>query len=70
MPHLAEINSYINPKLFSKYEVKRGLHDINGRDVLTGLTEIGELHSYIMDENEIVPVPSQLFYRGLTIAIS
>lgn len=65
---LAEKNSYINPELFGKYEVKRGLRDISGRGVLAGLTEIGEVHSYIMDENEMVPVPGRLFYRGIDIA--
>ncbi|HBE79818.1 MAG TPA: citrate synthase, partial [Firmicutes bacterium] len=65
---LAEKSSYINPELFSKYEVKRGLRDISGRGVLAGLTEIGEVHSYIMDENEMVPVPGQLMYRGIDIA--
>jgi citrate synthase len=64
---LAEKNSYIDPQLFSKYEVKRGLRDISGRGVLAGLTEIGEVHSYIMDENEMVPVPGQLMYRGIDI---
>jgi citrate synthase len=65
---LAEKNSYIDPELFSKYEVKRGLRDISGRGVLAGLTEIGEVHSYILDENEMVPVPGQLMYRGIDIA--
>ena len=64
---LAEKSSYINPELFSKYEVKRGLRDISGRGVLAGLTEIGEVHSYIMDENEMVPVPGKLMYRGIDI---
>jgi citrate synthase len=65
---LAEQNSFIDPQLFTKYEVKRGLRDISGRGVLAGLTEIGEVHSYIMDENEMVPVPGRLFYRGVDIA--
>jgi citrate synthase len=65
---LAEKSSYINPELFTKYEVKRGLRDISGRGVLAGLTEIGEVHSYIMDENEMVPVPGRLMYRGVDIA--
>ncbi len=64
---LAKKSSYIDPQLFSKYEVKRGLRDINGKGVLAGLTEIGEVHSYIIDENEMVPVPGQLFYRGQDI---
>ncbi|NLC38119.1 MAG: citrate/2-methylcitrate synthase [Clostridia bacterium] len=64
---LAEKCSYIDPDLYQKYEVKRGLRDISGRGVLAGLTEIGEVHSYIIDESELVPVPGQLFYRGINI---
>jgi citrate synthase len=64
---LAEKSSQINPELYSKYEVKRGLRDINGKGVLAGLTDIGEVHSYILDENEIVPVPGRLIYRGVDI---
>lgn len=68
LSNLTEKSSCINPQLFSKYEVKRGLRDINGRGVMAGLTEIGEVHSYIVDENEMVPVPGQLLYRGIDIA--
>ena len=32
--------SYINPELYSTYNVKRGLRDINGRGVLVGITDI------------------------------
>ncbi len=57
----------INPELYRKYEVKRGLRDLDGRGVLVGLTEIGEVHSYIIDEGEMVPVPGRLIYRGYDI---
>lgn len=63
----ARKSSYIDPELFTKYEVKRGLRDLDGRGVLVGLTEIGEVHSYIIDENEIIPVPGRLLYRGIDI---
>lgn len=56
-----------DPELYKKYEVKRGLRDINGKGVMAGLTSIGEVHSYIIDDNEIVPVPGQLIYRGIDI---
>ncbi|GAE88418.1 citrate synthase [Acetivibrio straminisolvens JCM 21531] len=64
---LAKKCSYIDPELFIKYQVKRGLRDLDGKGVLVGLTEIGEVHSYIIDENEIVPVPGRLIYRGVDI---
>lgn len=59
--------SMLDTELYKKYEVKRGLRDINGKGVLAGLTRIGEVHSYIIDENEVVPVPGRLLYRGIDI---
>ena len=59
--------SIINPELYSKYDVKRGLRDISGVGVLAGLTEIGEIRAYIIDENEMVPCPGKLYYRGYDI---
>lgn len=64
---MAETSSLIEEELFVKYNVKRGLRDLDGRGVLVGLTEIGEVHSYILDENEMVPVPGRLMYRGIDI---
>ena len=59
--------SKIDTELYTKYEVKRGLRDLDGKGVLVGLTEIGEVHSYIIDEGETVPVPGRLIYRGIDI---
>jgi len=67
LSELASKSSNINPALYAKYEVKRGLRDQDGRGVLVGLTEIGDVHSYILDEGEIVPVPGRLTYRGIDI---
>jgi citrate synthase len=64
---LAQEQHYIRPELYAKYEVKRGLRDANGKGVLVGLTEIGDVHSYIIDEGEMVPVPGRLIYRGYDI---
>nr|WP_246798159.1 citrate/2-methylcitrate synthase [Alkalibacter rhizosphaerae] len=68
LTQMAEKSSYIDPALYTKYEVKRGLRDITGKGVLTGLTEIGEVHSYIICDNEMVPEPGRLFYRGIDVA--
>ena len=38
-------NNRISLDLYDKYEVKRGLRDLNGKGVLTGLTEISEVKS-------------------------
>lgn len=67
LSHLCDAQQ-IDSDLFTKYNVKRGLRDIDGRGVLVGLTQIGEVHSYIVDENEMIPIPGQLNYRGIDIA--
>ncbi len=54
-------------ELYHKYSVKRGLRNDNGSGVLVGLTEIGDVHGYIIDEGEKVPVEGRLTYRGLRI---
>ncbi|AWK50812.1 citrate synthase [Clostridium beijerinckii] len=68
LSHKAQENNKINAGLFGKYQVKRGLRDIDGRGVLVGLTEIGDVRSYIVEENEMVPMPGKLFYRGFDIS--
>lgn len=60
-------NSTIDPGLYNKYEVKRGLRDINGKGVLTGLTEIAEVKSYIIEDSEMIPCEGKLFYRGYDV---
>jgi citrate synthase len=67
--HLAEIsgNDYIDSELFKKYSVKRGLRNEDGTGVLVGLTRIGDVHGYIVDEGEKVAIPGKLYYRGIDI---
>lgn len=57
----------INPELYDKYEVKRGLRYKSGRGVLTGLTEIGEVKSYTIDDGEMIPCEGKLYYHGVDI---
>lgn len=59
---------YIDPALYRKYGVKRGLRDTNGTGVLVGLSTIGNVHGYVMDEGERKPVPGELYYRGINVA--
>ncbi len=63
----AASNAQIDPALFARYNVKRGLRNDDGTGVLVGLTEVGEVFSYIMDDNERIPVEGRLFYRGIEI---
>ncbi len=60
-------NSQIDPSLYGKYDVKRGLRDISGRGVLAGLTEISEIQSFVMEDEEMIPCEGKLFYRGVDI---
>ena len=57
----------IDPSLYAKYEVKRGLRDINGKGVLAGLTEISEVHANDIINGESVPCEGKLFYRGINV---
>lgn len=59
--------SQIDPGLYTKYEVKRGLRDISGKGVLAGLTEISEVLAYVMEDEDLVPCEGRLFYRGYDI---
>ncbi|MCK4515767.1 MAG: citrate/2-methylcitrate synthase, partial [Spirochaetaceae bacterium] len=51
-----------------KYNCKRGLRNEDGTGVLVGLTEIGEVHGYIIDDAERIPAPGKLSYRGMDLS--
>jgi citrate synthase len=65
--NLVNINSKIPLDLYEKYNVKRGLRNRDGTGVLVGLTEIGDVHGYIMEEGDKVPVEGRLRYRGYDV---
>lgn len=60
-------SSTIDSTLFTKYQVNRGLRDLKGNGVLTGLTEISEIQSSIMTDEGAVPCDGKLFYRGINV---
>lgn len=64
---LCKRNSVIDSDLYLKYDVKRGLRDISGKGVLTGLTEICEIMSYTIVDNDYVPCEGKLYYRGYDV---
>lgn len=57
----------IDSELYSKYNVKRGLRNADGTSVLVGLTTVGEVTGYIVVDNEKLPIPGKLSYRGREI---
>jgi len=64
---LAKENSLVDPTLYVEYDVKRGLRDVFGHGVLAGLTQIGDVVGAAAEGDALVPVPGQLFYRGIDI---
>lgn len=58
---------YIDPALYRKFGVKRGLRNDDGTGVLVGLTTIGNVHGYVVSEGEKQAVPGELFYRGISV---
>ena len=61
------LNTTIAPELYTKYNVKRGLRDVDGRGVVVGLTEISEVQGFKMENGERVPCEGVLFYRGINV---
>lgn len=64
---LSEENGIIESELFTKYEVKRGLRDLNGKGVLAGLTHISDVRAKDIVDGVEVPAHGRLFYRGYDV---
>ncbi len=60
-------NSRIDHALYEQYQVNRGLRDLNGKGVLTGLTEISEIVSNKEVDGKTVACKGKLYYRGIDI---
>ena len=67
LSHLCENNNNIEPELYEKYDVKRGLREKNGKGVLTGLTEISTVNGSKQVDGKLTPIPGELRYRGIKI---
>ena len=59
--------SAIDPALYEKFHVKRGLRKSDGTGVTAGITKICNVHGYLMNEGEVEPIPGELIYRGYNI---
>ena len=60
-------NLKIDPELYTKYAVKRGLRDLDGRGVLTGLTDVSKIQSYIVEDVDMIPCEGKLYYQGYDV---
>ena len=64
---LCEQAATIDPALYTKYDVKRVLRDVNGKGVLVGLTEISDVCSTKEEDGKLIPVDGELYYRGYNV---
>lgn len=67
MVSAVDCTNRIDPEYFTKYSVKKGLRNSDGSGVLVGLTEIGEVHGYVMYEGERKEDEGRLVYRGIDV---
>lgn len=67
LAELSAKNGIIETELFTKYDVKRGLRDLNGKGVLAGLTHISDVRATEIVNGESVPAHGKLFYRGYNV---
>ena len=60
-------NNRIPGELFDKYQVKRGLRNPDGTGVVAGLTNISNVHGYLIEDEDKVPDEGKLIYRGIDL---
>lgn len=66
MKHL-KANYTVDPSFYEKYDVNRGLRKKDGTGVLIGVTRIGDVRGYILEEGVKMPIPGKLLYRGISV---
>ena len=59
--------SALDPALYQKYQVNRGLRKADGTGVVAGITKVCNVHGYMLNEGELEPIPGELIYRGYQI---
>lgn len=68
MRHIHDASYTIDPANYQMYNVKRGLRNSDGTGVIVGLTSVGDVSGYIIDDNEKIPTEGRLRYRGINVA--
>lgn len=58
----------IDPCYYSTYDIKRGLRNADGTGVVVGVTNISNVHGYVVSEGDKVPDRGRLSYRGYSIS--
>ena len=57
----------VAPQMYEKYGVKRGLRNSDGTGVMAGITQIGNVRGYYLQDGEKLPREGQLIYRGYDV---
>lgn len=57
----------LSRELYEQYSVKRGLRNNDGTGVMAGLTSIGDVHGYVIEDGEKQPREGRLRYRGIDV---
>ena len=52
---------------FYRGDVKRGLRNSDGTGVLVGVTKVGSVQGYFMQDGQRIPTPGKLYYRGIEL---
>ena len=60
-------HNQIDPADYERYQVKRGLRNPDGTGVMAGVTQIGSVMGYYVQDGERVPAPGKLIYRGIDV---
>ena len=60
-------HNQIDPAYYERYNVKRGLRNADGTGVMAGVTQIGNVLGYYVQDGERIPAPGKLVYRGIDV---
>ena len=60
-------HNYIDPSHYEHIDVKRGLRNADGTGVMAGITQIGNVQGYFIQDGERVPMDGRLIYRGINV---
>ena len=58
----------IDPHMYERFDVKRGLRNADGTGVLAGVTNISNVHGYVISDDVKVPDEGSLLYRGYELS--
>lgn len=64
--NITKVNS-VDPELYERYPVKRGLRNSDGSGVIAGITNISNVHGYMMSEGDKIPDEGKLTLRGYNL---